>query len=157
MAEETASDTTDQRVSEIASSLVALLDVEDAKLAELHEQVREIDNRRGRIKRAIDALQKTEKAKATKTAKQSKAWDNWTPKPESMRQLERAIAEFGDQPFTVREAYEKAGLSDTLTRRALEILRDRGRLRRAGVRNGPGGGAALYATMPSAVAATRDR
>jgi len=154
MADETANEA-EQRVSEIASSLIALLDVEEAKLAELHEKIREIDNRRARLKRAVDALQRTERAKAAKAKKKSSPspkWAQWTPKEASIEQLHsRVRAAFGDEPFTVREAMEASGLSSTLSRKVLEILHERGEMRRAGVRKMQGGEAMLFATMPSAV------
>jgi hypothetical protein len=153
MAADTAAEA-EQRVTDIASSLIAVLDTEDARIAELQEQLRDADNRRARIKMAIDALKKKEAAAQRGRPRKGSPSDGkaYPPtQPGVMEAIMRTIDEYDGSPFTVREIVDRSGQMESRVRRGIEHLRQEQHLRRAGVRNGPGGNANLYATMPVAV------
>ena len=129
----------ERRLAEQVISLTAILDGEEAELARLREQMREIDNRRARIKRAIEALEgvrkASEKSKPAAKAK-PKGQHPWTPSEEVVQKVYDAARTL-PTPFTENElrkvdvgdgkhlAYQSAKFS-------LELMRERGIVRKSG-------------------------
>src|SRR3954454_16976880 len=110
----------ESRLNEFAVGLRQIADQEEAELSELERRVKAKRKSVTRVQRAIKELTGEEPPPKKKEPK-----PNGTPRESTLKGVQDAVDEGGEEGVTLLGVMEATGLSHDAVRRALEVLRER--------------------------------
>jgi CHASE3 domain sensor protein len=135
---------------QVVGSVRTLLEDEERKYQRLRDQVEEARQRMDHLRKALDHLlaepgqAAPAKAKVQTQPRQRADGTVFRPRQQYLDQVVEALR---DGPLTNAQILERVSFSHDVVRRAIAVLREEERVRRAG-RTGKTGRAHVYALMP---------